>query len=177
MTAAADPLVTIILGATLGGLAGAAVSGGLTWWVARGQREHERTEAREARRQSRYEQTYVDVLEHTFLIDDFVGRTHPMMTFDGAPGPPAFPDEQVMRRLNARTAVFGSQALLEKLRELNKAVSEFQAAAWKMDFEKQHPTGDVAEIWRELDETRQAVRRVHAELMTLANAELDARQG
>ncbi len=176
-----DPqLVTALVGAAFGGLAGAAVSGGLTWWVARRQREHERSEAREARRQARYEQTYVDVLEYTFLIEDFVNRTEPFFKMEGDPEPPTFPGDSEQRKLNARAAVFASPAVREKLKALSAAAREFQVAAWRVKLEREGrstPADGEVGAWKELGERRETVRRIHAELIELANAELDARSG
>jgi hypothetical protein len=58
-----DPLAAAVLSVALGGLAGAAVSGGLTWSVGRGQREHERERAKEARRQA------TEVAGHLFAVE------------------------------------------------------------------------------------------------------------
>jgi hypothetical protein len=164
--------------AVLGGLGGAAVTGIVAWLVALTQRRHERMLAREARRQARYEQTYVDVLEHAFLIADIVERTNPVLSISGDPGPPDFPDDGTIRRLNARTSVFASGAVRDGVRSLNQAVRVFQVASWQLDAERERPGmggGSSADLWKALEDKRAEVRRHMATLIDLANAELDAR--
>lgn len=115
-----DPVAVAIIAALFGGLGGAFVTGVLTWRVAIGQREFERQQAREARCQSRLERTYRDTLEHLFLMEAVINRTAPVISFEGEPGPPDFPDEAKMRALNAAVSVFGSKAVRDKLRRADE---------------------------------------------------------
>jgi Sec-independent protein translocase protein TatA len=169
-----DPVAVAIIAALFGGLGGALVTGVLTWRVAIGQREFERQQAREARRQTRLERTYRDTLEHLYLLEAAVNRTAPIISFDGEPGPPDFPDESKMRSLNAAVAVFGSKAICESLRGLSKAMSGFQAAVWELQA-AQSAREPKADLWEKVEEKRKAFRALHAEIIELANAELDAR--
>lgn len=176
-----DPqAATILASAALGGIAGAAVSGGLTWWVARGQRDHERSQAREARRQARWERTYVDVMEYVFLVGDFVERTEAFITFEAAPGPPPFPDDAALRSLNARTVVFGSQAMQQQLIAFSKLAREFQADVWHLGFERTSGAsggGDLLKLRTAVDDKRKEIRNAIEEISRLANTELDAGRG
>ena len=170
-----DPIVVALIAAAFGGLGGAVVTGLMTWRVAIGQREHERQLAREARRQARLEKTYHRTLEHLFLLEEVVARTEPIISFEGEPGPPDFPSEAAMRRLNAEVAVFGSKEIREKLRELSKLMSGFQAAVWELRASRkaQEPK---AELWQKVEDRRKAFRALHAEIIEMANTELDARR-
>ena len=97
-----DPVTAAIVAALFGGLGGAVVTGILGWRMAIGQREHEPELAREARRQTRHERTYRTTLEHLYLLKAVVNRTEPVISFEGEPGPPDFPDEAKMRRSRRR---------------------------------------------------------------------------
>ena len=79
-------------------------------------RSRSRTMDPEARRQTRLEKTYSRTSEHLFLLEAVVTRTEPIISFEGEPGPPDFPNEAEMRRLNAEVAVFGSKEVRDKLR-------------------------------------------------------------
>ncbi|HUH17393.1 MAG TPA: hypothetical protein VMM85_05540 [Methylomirabilota bacterium] len=170
-----DPVAVAIIAALFGGLGGALVTGVLTWRVAIGQREFEREQAREARRQTRLERTYRAILEHLFLLEAVVNRTEPVIRFEGEPGPPDFPDEAQMRRLNAAVSVFGSRAIRDKLRALSKEMSGFQAAVWELRAaRKSHEL--MADQWKKVEERRRTFRSLHADIIEVANAELDARE-
>ena len=169
-----DVVSAAIIAALFGGLGGAAVTGLLTWRIAIGQREHERQLAREARRQTRLERTYRDTLEHLFLLEAVVNRTEPIISWQNDPGPPDFPDEAQMRKLNAAVSVFGSKPIREKLRALSKAMSHFQAAVWELRAAREAREPKVG-LWEQLEERRKAFRTLHEEIIEIANAELDAR--
>jgi hypothetical protein len=171
-----DAITAAIIAAAFGGLGGAIVTGLLTWRVAIGQREHERQLAREARRQARLENTYKRTLEHLFLLEEVVNRTEPIISFEGEPGPPEFPDDAGMRSLNAEVSVFGSKAIREKLRALSKEMSGFQAAVWELRAARQHRDEKTTDVWQRVEKERRSFRALHAEIIELANDELDARK-
>jgi len=136
--------------------------------------------ARRARIQANRQETYVDILEQTFRIQDLVDRTAPTFKMSGDPDPPPPMPDDALRRLNARTAAFGSRDMLDSLKAYMGLVREWSAAAWMLENMRttgaaltQSPSAkNLVDYWRELEEKRTAVRAAFAELSELANREL-----
>jgi len=128
-------------------------------------------DAREARLFERRKDVYEEVLEYVYRTEDTVDRTEPLFTWAGAPGPPAWPTEDEVRRQNARTAAWGSPELLGKLLALKTAVQEFQGAVFVLASKR--PAGtEKAEDVLDVQQKREAVKALVKDLIDHVNDEL-----
>lgn len=129
------------------------------------------TAAREARLLDQRKDVYEEILEYAYRTEDTVDRTEPLITWAGAPGPPAWPSEDEVRRQNARTATWGSPLMRAKLLELKGAVQAFQGSVFILQTNR--PGGlETAEQVKEVGRKREVVKRIVKELIDLANQEL-----
>jgi hypothetical protein len=147
-------------------------------------------EARAARLFEARRSVYVDVMEYVYLIEDFVIRTEPLMTFEGDPGPPAFPPEEEQRRQSAAIAAFGSPAMRDRLRDFKEAGRQFQFAVWAFHDEQARlkheydlrrvqqresdpePVDNERNYREDVRQKRQAVNDLVLDIIELVNAEL-----
>lgn len=133
-----------------------------------------------ARVHARTETTYVDVMDHAFRIRDYVLRTEPLVTFEGAPEPPAQLTDVEARRLSARISAFGSEEVLDKLMgALNEArhfstevdnLRLFRAAY--ADSRDQEEAQRVQRAFESIEPARKAVIEAIAELEDRVRTEL-----
>jgi hypothetical protein len=139
--------------------------------LAREARDSAADEARKARLFERRKDVYEEVLEYAYRTEDSVDRTEPLVTWKGAPGPPAWPTEDEVRRQNARTAAWGSKELLGKLIELKQATQEFQGAVFVLMSNRaaeMESGDDVKKVWT----TRETVKALVEDVIELVNQEL-----
>jgi hypothetical protein len=94
----------------------------------KGDHEHERTLAREARLQERRAVAYRDMVAMVFRVQDVVDQTLPL--FESVPPPPRIPeptlDEQ--REMAATVTAFGSAEVVARLRAVVSATRAFHLA-------------------------------------------------
>jgi len=129
--------------------------------------------ARRARVQANRAAHYVDMLEQLFRTQDYVDRTEPMMMMAGDPGPPAFPSDDEIRKLNARTAAFGSPPMQELLTNHRRLVKAWQISVWQLRDMKQTGMGkSLTDAHLDMEAKRAAVRESFDAVMERANKEL-----
>jgi hypothetical protein len=133
--------------------------------------------ARRSRVQSNREATYVDVLEYAIRTAQGVERTEPIMSYEGAPGPPdPLPDTE-LRALEARVRAFGSSDVRGALKRFGEAAQAFHIAAADLTATRasalrgQGPDR-VPAAWKEADEARKRFRLEVDALSELINKEL-----
>ncbi|MGO9179172.1 MAG: hypothetical protein ACLQHS_07850 [Candidatus Limnocylindrales bacterium] len=163
-------IVAIIVGPVIGLITGLRLQGA----QAKSDREKSRIERVQANRAA----TYVDLLEHVYRTQDYVTRTLPFVSFTGDPGPPDFPPDDVMRRLNARVAAFGSPDVLGRLEALFRFATEFSSAVFVLNMYRNAPPGGLpsgqqaADERRELEAKRKAFLDAAKDLRDAVNREL-----
>jgi hypothetical protein len=139
--------------------------------LAKETREAQSGDARAARLHERRKDIYVEVLEYALLTEDTVDRIEPLMTWDGAPGPPEWPNDDELRRQSARVLAVASRDVREKLYEMKRAYQAFRAAAWELDYAKPR-VQDLTELHLKVHETRQAVKDLILDVIDLTSREL-----
>jgi hypothetical protein len=142
---------------------------------AREAREHEAATDRETRLWDQRKAVYVEILEYTYRLEDLVHRTEPIISFGGDPPPPEWPKEDDLRAQSARTAAWGSPALLAKLLELKDAARAFQGDVWLLRAERDGPgrskDGGIGQ-WQKVEEQRKLIKALVKDVVELAGREL-----
>ncbi len=130
-------------------------------------------EARASRLFAERRVAYAPVLGYVYTVSDYVDRTAPFLTFDGAPGPPAFPSDDELRRLNATAALWCTAELLDVLMRLRDAAGKFQGEVMSLDLAHRADI-NTAEHWAQTQAAREAVRALVREAGDRARADLQA---
>jgi hypothetical protein len=141
---------------------------------------NELSRAREERRQERLAETYLDVVQTVITACDWVDRTHPLVTMEGAPGPPEIPTDDQQRLLRARLSAYGSSAMQAAYGEVMTAFQAFIQAVTHYELVEVTRTSTPErreEVLKAIFAVRaQQVRPAGAALLKLANAELAERR-
>jgi hypothetical protein len=167
-----DPALSALIGGLVGGLFAAVVSGFVTLRVQARQQRHDLEKARVERLQRRREIAYEKMLTQVFRIAFWVERTNPVIGFSGArPPPEPSPDEELIA-LNATTAAHASTPVRESMKTFSLAHRAFQAASWRLDFERDQPTQHLTEIWQAIEAERASFRSAVEAVTTAVNNEL-----
>lgn len=173
---------------TLVALAGIALSALLGWLnyqqgkdarqeaavLARETRQHDAASSRETRLWDQRKAVYVEILEYTYRVEDLVHRTEPIISFTNDPPPPDWPKDDELRAQSARTAAWGSPAMLAKLMELKDATRKFQGDVWLLRVERERPTDKTQPIsqWKVVEDSRNVVKALVKDVVDLAGREL-----
>lgn len=141
--------------------------------LARDQREHERTLARDARLNAELREAYEELLRMVFLVEDLVTRTNPII--GPAAPPPPMPPEADVRRVMARVSVIGSEEVFEALERVWAAHRTFWGHSRSVDAARQPGGGEGGgEPWREMQEAREDFLARVRELERLIRSEVRA---
>jgi hypothetical protein len=133
---------------------------------------HDRDQAKTAREQERKERTYEDVMTTVNRAAMTIARTAPLMTWEGAPGPPEPMTDDELNALNARIGLYGSDAVRDSLVEFSAAQQRFTAAVWMHQDMKKTATTGLVEAHLKVDEERQHLYDLKGKIEALARAEL-----
>lgn len=154
----------------------------LVAWIAhldrKGDHEHARTLAREARLQERRAVAYRDMLAMVFRAQVAVDQTLPL--FERVPPPPRIPEPSIeeQRDMEATVAAFGSGDVIARLRAVISATRDFYLAASYLSDVRSIATpsvGGADELRKardDLDARRAAFHAAVAELERVAREEL-----
>jgi hypothetical protein len=145
-------------------------------------------DARTARLFDARRSVYVDVMDYVYRIETYVDRIEPVWSWEGAPGPPAFPSEEEQRRQSADIATVGSAAMLAKLDEYKEAAQQFEFAVAAFQNHKAQvkhwvelrdigvnapePEDKERDYRKDVTDRRADVKAMVRELATLMNADL-----
>jgi hypothetical protein len=170
-----DPSVIVVLGilVALGGVLATPVSQVIATML---RNRHDRDAAREDRRQRRLEATYAGTSEYLLRVRDMVQRTEPLMSMTGDPGPPEFPPDEELRRVEAEVVIHGSPAVLAELEALTRLVHVFRVDVMMLRSTRAAGGRALAQTeittWQTVDADRAAVKAAVTSLLDRISREL-----
>lgn len=141
-------------------------------------RQSEERRARAERIHANRRETYVNVLEHVYLTQDYVTRTKPIMSFTNDLAPPEFPPDAAVRRLNASVAAFGSADVLARLEKLTGLANEFGSAVFMLNQHEEsrrlteESGAKTMGAWKDVEEKRKTFLAATKEVRAAINREL-----
>ena len=152
------------------------------WWQVRVNQQAIESQRRLAV-QARIVTTYEDMLEMVGWQMEVVDTTKPIFSMDKPPEPPPMPENEHIRKVQARIGVHGSKDAKSILERWAKKRSEFFAAAWYLDtMQNDQAVTDVkanyditlSDQWRKVEGGRAALHGIVRELEDAVSAELRA---
>jgi hypothetical protein len=98
-----------------------------------------------------------------------------MMTMSGDPGPPEFPPEEELRRIEAEVVIHGSQAVLAELELLSGQTRTFQIDVMMLRSTRERGSraaGETITTWQKVEADRVDARKTVTRLLGRMSREL-----
>lgn len=179
---------TVALAATIGGslvgLAGVVATGWgasqqreLSRELAAAAREHERRLAQGQRLFDLRVAAYESMLNHFQMWWEQIVVTEPIIEVAGQPDPPVQPSVDEWRLMYVRLRTVGSAAVAEKYDDLSRAINSFFGFVFSLRAIRNQRGGETPQFiaaWQAVDDARDRVHALHAEIERLVGEELEA---